>query len=148
MPGVPMKYRKEDPMDNTTFVVRVVVIALALLALGVGGCCYWEPQYRVYEQRQTGMAELQRAESSRQIAIVEAEAKLQAAKSLAQAEIERAKGVAEANKIIGTSLQGNDAYLRYLWIQGIDGARAQVIYVPTEANLPILEAARLRAEAK
>ena len=61
----------------------------------------------------------------------------------AQAEIERAKGVAEANKIIGDSLKGNEAYLRYLWIQGLqEGATPQVVYVPTEAGLPILEAGR------
>ena len=56
----------------------------------------------------------------------------------------RAKGVAAANKIIGDSLHGNEAYLRYLWIDGLreHGKGAAVIYVPTEAGLPILEAGR------
>ena len=61
---------------------------------------------------------------------------------MAQAEVERAKGVARANKIIGDSLQGNEAYLRYLWIQGLQTNKMNVVYIPTEASLPILEASR------
>ena len=114
--------------------------ALLLIATMLIGC----PYYRVFEQRLAGEAELQRAQQNRQIAIQEAEAKQQAAKALAQAEIERAKGVAEANRIIGQSLQGNEDYLRYLWVQGLDHAETSVIYVPTEANLPLLEASRLQ----
>lgn len=67
-----------------------------------------------------------------------------AASKLADAEIARARGVAEANKIIGDSLKGNDAYLKYLWITDVAGTnnKPAVIYVPTEANMPILEAGR------
>lgn len=61
---------------------------------------------------------------------------------LAAAEVERAKGVAEANRIIGESLKNNEGYLRYLWIQGLQDGSSEVIYVPTEASLPILEATR------
>jgi hypothetical protein len=50
--------------------------------------------------------------------------------------------VARANEIIGSSLKGNEAYLRYLWIMGMQTNQMQVVYVPTEANLPILEANR------
>jgi hypothetical protein len=50
--------------------------------------------------------------------------------------------VAQANQIIGDSLPGNEAYLRYLWIDKMEDAKAQVIYVPTETGLPILEAGR------
>jgi hypothetical protein len=115
----------------------VVSIGL-LVALGMWGC----PQYQVYSQTKVGEAKLREAESSRKIAILEAEAKKESAKQLADAEIERARGVAEANKIIGASLQGNEAYLRYLWIQGLQDGSSEVIYIPTETNLPILEASR------
>jgi len=93
-----------------------------------------------------GQAELERAKQNRQIEIARAEAARDAAKALADAEVERAKGVAEANRIIGESLKGNEAYLRYLWIDGLksDQQSPQVIYVPTEAGLPILEANRLK----
>ncbi len=80
------------------------------------------------------------AEQDRQIKVREAQAKLDAAKFEADSEIERARGVAEANKIIGESLKNNEAYLRYLWVQGLNDNSGEVIYVPTEANLPILEA--------
>ncbi len=51
-------------------------------------------------------------------------------------------GVARANEIIGKSLEGNEAYLRYLWINGLEQNPNAVIYVPTEGSLPILEAGR------
>jgi hypothetical protein len=54
----------------------------------------------------------------------------------------RAEGVAKANKIIGDSLKENEAYLRYLWISEMKETKDQIIYIPTEANLPILEAGR------
>ena len=100
------------------------------------------PIYNVWNQELRGKAELARAESSRQIAVIEAQAKKDSAKMLADAEIERAKGVAEANKIIGQSLKGNDEYLRYLWIDNLQSKENSIIYVPTEAGLPILEAGR------
>ncbi len=82
--------------------------------------------------------------ASRQVQIQDAQSKLEAAKSLAAAEVERARGVAEANKIIGGSLKNNEEYLRYLWIHNLEQAEktGQVIYVPTEAGLPILEAGK------
>lgn len=89
-----------------------------------------------------GKSELARAESNRQIRTLEAKAQLESSKHLADAEVVRARGVAEANQIIGRSLQENEAYLRYLWIQGLQTNQMQVVYVPTEANLPILEAGK------
>lgn len=122
-------------------ITKGVFACAALLAFGMWGC----PQYTVYERTLTGQAELKQAEWNRQIKIKEAEAAQESAKHLAQAEIERAKGVAEANRIIGASLHDNEDYLRYLWIHNLESAEkngTQVIYVPTEANLPILEASR------
>ena len=102
------------------------------------------PQISVYKNGLQGQAELARAEYSKQIATCEATAKKESAKQLAEAEVIRAKGVAEANKIIGDSLKENESYLRYLWIQGLQTNNMQVVYVPTEANLPILESTRLK----
>lgn len=100
--------------------------------------------YGVWAQRKEGEAELARAESNRQIKTLEAKAAEESAKHLAQAEVIRARGVAEANKIIGDSLKGNEAYLRYLWISNLECKDKEVIYIPTEANMPILEAGRLK----
>ena len=118
--------------------VALVLVVLVSLSMAFG------PVYNIWEKEQKGKAELAQANYNRQITIVEAEAKLQSAKSLAQAEVERAKGVAQANQIIGESLKENEDYLRYLWITDVAGANIDktVVYVPTEANLPILEAGR------
>lgn len=103
-----------------------------------------DPYIHVWQQSMKGQAELARAESNRQIATCEANAKKESSKALADAEVIRAEGVAKANKIIGDSLTGNEGYLRYLWIQGLQTNQMQVVYVPTEANLPIMESQRLR----
>lgn len=103
-----------------------------------------KPHINIWQQSMQGQAELAHAEYNRQIAICEAQAKKESAKSLAEAEVIRAEGVAKANKIIGDSLEGNEGYLRYLWIQGLQTNQMQVVYVPTEANLPILESQRMQ----
>ena len=117
---------------------------LLVLLFGMWGC----PQYNVWEAGLSGQAELRRAEQNRQIAIEEAKAKKESAQCLADAEIIRAEGVAKANKIIGDSLKGNEAYLRYLWIDGLNNNQQNVIYVPTEAGLPILEAGKRDAHIR
>ncbi len=116
-------------------IVIVVIILIGILMWGL-------PKYKIYKLELQGKANLKEAEWSKQILIEEARAIRDSAKLKAEAEVERAKGVAEANKIIGDSLENNDAYLRYLWIQGLQDGSSEVIYIPTEANLPILEATR------
>jgi hypothetical protein len=112
----------------------IFILVVAWIVIG--------PVYGVWHQRLEGEAELAKAEFSKKVMIQDAMARQESAKNLAQAEIERAKGVAEANRIIGDSLKGNDSYLRYLWIHQLGESKGDVIYIPTEANLPILEAAR------
>lgn len=119
-------------------VAGVVVILLAMFAY---------PQYRVYSQRLSGEAALAEAQSSRQVAVLEARAKLESAKALADAEVLRAQGAARANRILQDSLGGPNGYLRYLQIQALESSRASLIYVPTEAGLPITESGRIAAPA-
>lgn len=123
------------------------VILAALILASAWGC----PHYRVWEQGLAGEAELRRAEQNRQITVQEAQAKHEASKALAAAEVERAKGVAEANRIIGEGLKGHEEYLRYLWIMSLEHTASvgdKVVYVPTEANLPVLEATRFSDPAE
>lgn len=127
-------------MKETTAIIYITVLVLGIITLGLWGC----PQYNVYSERQTGLAELARAESNRQIKIAEAHAAFESAKLLAQSEVEHAKGIADANKIIGDSLKDKEEYLRYLWIRGLQDKDNNTIYVPTEAGLPILEAGKRR----
>jgi len=102
------------------------------------------PQYRVYSQRLAGQAALAEAQSSRQVAILEAHAKKESAIELAEAEVIRARGAAQANAILQNSLGGPEGYLRYLQIQALESTHAELIYVPTEAGLPVTESRRLQ----
>ncbi len=122
--------KSETKAIVTTFVVIIVLVVIGMIIL---------PKYRIYKQDLQGQANLRQQEWEKRILVEQAKAEKESAILKAEAEIERAKGVAEANKIIANSLQGNEAYLRYLWIDKISGDN-QVIYVPTEAGLPILEA--------
>lgn len=121
----------------------VFMIALTLICGLFFGIGYLWRSYNVWASGMQGKAELQQADWNRQIIVREAQAKAEAAIDLANAEVNRAKGVALANKIIGDSLRDNEAYLRYLWINNLQNEHNQVIYVPTEAQLPVLEAQRL-----
>ena len=117
----------------------VIIVGIMFLAIG-----FTSRTYEVWAQGKEGEAELAKAESNRKIKTLEAKAAEESAHHLSNAEVIRAQGVAKANEIIGQSLKENEAYLRYLWIQNLSHPKDQVIYVPTEANLPILEASRLK----
>ena len=114
------------------------ICIVSIVAAGMAGY----PQYNVWQQGLVGKAALERAMQDRQIKVQEAQAKMDSAVMLAKAEVMRADGVAKANAIIGDSLRNNEAYLRYLWIHNLESGGNQVIYVPTEAGLPILEAGK------
>lgn len=121
----------------------IAITICAVIGFGlVGGCMAVYPQYSVYQQKLAGEAELERQKFEKQVAVQSALAKKESASLLAEAEVLRAEGVAKANKIIGDSLKGNESYLRYLWIEKMTETNKEVIYIPTEAGLPILEAGK------
>lgn len=133
-------------LDSKAGCSAVAIIASAFLIVLV---LLIYPQYRVYSQRLSGEAALAEAQSSRQVAILEARAKKESAVALAEAEVIRAEGAAKANQILQNSLGGPEGYLRYLQIQALEDTKASLIYVPTEAGLPVTEAGRLeRAPAR
>jgi regulator of protease activity HflC (stomatin/prohibitin superfamily) len=125
------------------FEYREFPVAAALTVTGVALGAFFligGPQYNVWRESLNGKAELQKAEYTRQVAVLEAQAKMDAASRLAEAEVERAKGVAEANRIIGDSLKDNPRYLQYLYITGLqEGSEKgnRTIYVPTEGGMPV-----------
>jgi len=117
----------------------VAVVGLAGVVI-IAGLAFGLPQYGVWTKTLSGKAQLQEAEYTRQVAVLEAQAKKDSAQQLADAEIIRATGVAKANQIIGDSLKDNREYLQYLYITGIeDGAKNGnvTIYVPTEGGMPV-----------
>ena len=130
-----------DFKEVFTAIILTIFGGLFVIAL-IWGLFALSSKYSIWSESQNGQAQLSKAEYTKKIAVREAEAKMESAKMLAQAEIERAKGVAEANKIIGESLKNNESYLRYLWIDGLQHTRNQIVYIPTEGSLPLLEAGK------
>jgi regulator of protease activity HflC (stomatin/prohibitin superfamily) len=119
--------------DNAFKYVIFGGVVVILAVMFVGG-----PLYGVWQQSLSGKAELQKAEYTRKVAVLEAQAKKDSAQQLAEAEIIRAQGVAKANQIIGESLKDNPAYLQYLWItQGEENANRTVYMIPSNGGAPV-----------
>jgi regulator of protease activity HflC (stomatin/prohibitin superfamily) len=90
------------------------------------------------------------AESTRQVRVLEAKAKQEAAELEARAEITKAQGSAKAIAALKSELGSSDAYLRWLYIIGLQEQNGQgektVVYIPTDGlvPLPISEATRVK----
>jgi len=117
--------------------IALIIIAVIVVVVGIVGLLIGAPIYNVWAQEMSGKADLREAEWSKQIAIEEAKAKLESSELQAEADIIRARGIAEANRIISGSITTN--YIKYKFIEGLNDGNTEVIYVPTEANIPILE---------
>lgn len=108
-------------------VAGVLVIAALLFA--------W-PTYRVWQQGQEGQARLARADQERRILVTQA-----------QAERDAASLRAEAIRIMGKAAKDFPEYREQEFMASFgealrDGHISQVVYVPTEAGIPIMEANR------
>ena len=125
---------QDNTVRNASIIGVSFILSLFIINAVVG------PLYNVWAQSLDGKAELQKAEYTRQVAVLEAQAKKDSAQQLADAEIIRATGVAKANEIIGNSLKDNREYLQYLYITGIEEGSQKgnvTIYVPTEGGMPV-----------
>jgi len=130
-----MYQEENNPMDG----LKVAGVIVGFIVLVVIALMCVIPPYKVWSATKKGEAEYMRAEQNRRIKVEEAKANLEAEKLNAQAEIERAKGAAEAIKIENGSI--TTTYIQYLWVrQQNANSNNKIIYIPTEAGLPILEA--------
>ncbi len=76
------------------------------------------------------------AKLTAQQVVAQKQFELEQAKKDAEIEVARAKGAAEAQEIVRSTL--SDSYLQYLWIKTLN-ENPNVIYVATEANMPIFK---------
>ena len=113
-------------------------IAIALVAAWMA--VY--PRWRVWADKKRGEATLAEANYAQQVAIADARARKEAATLNKDAEIIDAQAVAISVETIGKALHNNEGYLRWQWIKMMGHTDSDVIYVPTEAGLPILEAGK------
>jgi len=109
-----------------------VITAVILILIVMAGY----PFYKVWSQEMRGKAALAEATQSKMIQIEQA-----------RAELESAQLRAEAIKIIGKTAKEYPEYREQEFIGAFgealrEGKINQIIYVPTEANLPILEAGK------
>lgn len=124
------------PRADRGQIVITVLIVLAVLAV-LAGAFFGLPTWNVWRQGLSGEAALRRATQERQILVQQA-----------QAERDAAELRAEAIGIVGQAAKDFPEY-RYQEFLGAfaealnSGAIDQIIYVPTEANMPITEARRL-----
>jgi regulator of protease activity HflC (stomatin/prohibitin superfamily) len=116
----------------STVVGAVVLFIVALIVACMAGC----PQYSVYTQRLEGEAALAKAHATKQVLVTQA-----------QAEKDAAVLRAEAIGIVGKAAKEFPEYRQQEFIGAFaqamhDGRINQIIYVPTEGSIPILEAGK------
>ena len=121
--------------DGTKTAVLVVAIAAAVVILAAGGLVGC-PHYRVWQQGMEGKARLSKAEQERQILIAQANAEREAAKLRSDA----IKTIGQAAKEFPEYRMQEflAAFAEALQSDSID----KIIFVPTEANIPVVEAGR------
>ena len=119
-------------------IAAVIVGAIVLIGL---------PTYNVYAKQMQGKAAYEQAVQDRRIRVLEAQAALDSAQLTAQAEVARARGANEANHIMAQALGGPENYLRWSYIHMLEETAGkpgrEIIYIPTEAGMPVLEAGRV-----
>jgi hypothetical protein len=99
----------------------------------IGFCMWLFPTYGVWRQGLLGEAELERAKQTKQVMIEQA-----------KAEKESAQLKADAIAIVGQASKDFPEYRKQEFIAAFGEAMAngniqKIIYVPTEANIPIIE---------
>lgn len=125
-------------MSNSKQITSLAITIVCFAFIFLAGC----PVYHVWTERKNGEAALAHAQYSKEVQVAESKAEYESSAWKAGADTTRAHGVARSNEIIGQSLNRNEAYLRWLWIQNID-KNPNVMYIATEAGLPVTEAGRI-----
>lgn len=118
--------------QDTLGILFVLFCAFGLVA----GFLFGWPMYSVWKAGKTGEAALKQAEQEKLIMI-----------ESAKAEVEASRLRAEAISLVGEMAQKYPEYRKQEFIgafaQALESGRiSQIIYVPTEAGIPIIEAKR------
>lgn len=122
-----------------------ILISLSLLfaLIVILWTLFGYPVWKVWASGKSGEADLQQAHKEQQIQVSKAQGRLDAARLNKEAAIIEAEAVSEQITRIGAQLTQHDLYLKWQWIKMMEEKpEGSVIYVPTEANMPILEAGK------
>lgn len=104
-------------------------LIIAFLVFGLWGC----PTWNVYRETQNGLAELRKAEYTKQISSLEAAATIQIA-----------KGDSAAEMIMSSGFDSSADYLTYLYLDALRDSDCEIVYLPNDGSIPITEAVRLQ----
>ena len=119
-----------------------LVLATSVITAFVTAVKIISPIYGVWARHKEGQADLAKATNEQQVQVAKAQGRLNAAELNKKAAIVEAEAVSAQIEKIGATLTVHDLYLRWQWIKMMEERDGSTIYVPTEANLPILEARR------
>lgn len=114
--------------------IRLLILCV-LVSLFIGLFYVW-PQYRVWQRGLAGEASLRQAEQERKILVEQARAEMDAAELRAEAIAIVGKAAKEYPEYRKQEFMG--AFAEALQSKSIN----KIIFVPTEANIPITEAGR------
>lgn len=132
-------------MEIETIIFLVALFFAIIIAWFIAGYPIW----RVWASQKAGEADLQQAHKEQQIQVSKAQGRLDAAKLNKDAAVIEAEAVSLQIEKIGAKLTDHDLYLKWQWIKMMEERPdASVIYIPTEAGLPILEAGKRVAKSK
>lgn len=126
----------------------VVIGALVVLVVGAAVVVLWAwPHYTLWSTKMAGEARTVQAEHEGAARLAQAESEKKIQIESARAEVESAKLRAEAIQIVGKATKEFPEYRTQEFIGAFaealkEGNISQIIYVPTEANIPIIEARR------
>ncbi|NNH34222.1 hypothetical protein HLH12_01285 [Acinetobacter sp. NIPH 2377] len=126
-----MNYSRQ--LNISPFVILTALICFIILIILI---LFGWPHYKVWKQGMDGQAALAEAEQSKMIQV-----------QVAKAELESAKLRAQAIQLVGQAAKDYPEYRKQEFIGAFgealrDGRIQQIIYVPTEANIPIVEAGK------
>lgn len=126
-----MNYSRQPNISPFTILIALICFIILMILILFG----W-PHYKVWKQGMDGQAALAEAEQSKMIQV-----------QVAKAELESAKLRAQAIQLVGQAAKDYPEYRKQEFIGAFgealrDGRIQQIIYVPTEANIPIVEAGK------
>lgn len=122
--------------QNPTKIIMIITVPIIIIV-----CCMWGfPKWNVWRAGMAGEAALKQAQQTRQIMVTQA-----------QAELDSSTLRARAIGIVGQATKDFPEYRQQEFIGAFaealkEGNIEQIIYVPTEANIPIIETGRMMKE--
>ena len=127
-----MNEEDKDFIKNVLIIIGVIIFIITLMFGGM----FTYRHYSVWSMKMQGKAKLAEATQSRQIQVEQA-----------KAELEASNHIAKAIEIVGKSAKKYPEYRNQMYIQAFAealtmGKIKQIVYIPTEAGIPILEASK------